>query len=73
MRGAHEVEASGGFVDPREKPVRARDGDGEAERRAGKGVAAVQRLWKGEEEGDWRDDSLVTVFSRKYVARVSEL
>ena len=51
VRGAHEVEACGGIVDPREKPVRARDGDGEAERTPGKGAAAVERFWKAEEGG----------------------
>ena len=41
---SHEVEARGGFVHPREEPVRARDGDGEAERTPGKGLAAVDLL-----------------------------
>ena len=44
VRGPHEIEARGGVVDPREEPVRARDGDGEAERTPGKGLAAVDLL-----------------------------
>ena len=44
MRGPHEIEARGGVVDPRKEPVRARDGDGEAERTPGKGLAAVDLL-----------------------------
>ena len=43
-RGSHKILASDGVVHPREEPVRARDGDGEALRAPGKSLAAVQLL-----------------------------
>ena len=43
-RGSHKILASDCVVHPREEPVRARDGDGEALRAPGKSLAAVQLL-----------------------------
>ena len=43
-RGSDEILASDGVVHPREEPVRARDGDGEALRAPGKSLTAVQLL-----------------------------
>ena len=43
-RGSHKILASDGVVHPREEPVRARNGDGEALRAPGKSLAAVQLL-----------------------------